>query len=322
MATMNLDPAPLPTPHSARSVTLEKEFLDFFKPKSISMSLVRVGGSRDGSYLVPEDFDGIEACFSPGVATYKTFEDQLTLAYGIRSHMVDFSVDVEDLETPLIDGMQTFSKVWLKEGNSKDSVTLAEWIKQREPQSEGDFLLQMDIEGGEYEVVDSATPAVLERFRILVIELHGVRSQIISSGRNAPIFKLIDKLDPIFQVVHVHPNNCEKPKALPGGKVLIPEVFEVTLLRRDRLSIRRGTKRPVNPRVPHLLDINRNAVHLPPVFLGARWSSPALYLTSFPLRLRQHLNYFVGVSLPRLRKKTRQIPRSVLDFFYRAIFPR
>ena len=36
--------------------------------------LVRVGPDRDGEYLVPDVFDGVDYCFSPGVADCSEFE--------------------------------------------------------------------------------------------------------------------------------------------------------------------------------------------------------------------------------------------------------
>ncbi len=33
-----------------------------------------MGGENDGGYLVPDDLEGIEYCFSPGVSNIATFE--------------------------------------------------------------------------------------------------------------------------------------------------------------------------------------------------------------------------------------------------------
>ena len=67
------------------------EVFEFLKPKASKTPLIRIGGDADGSYLVPDDLDGIAACFSPGVNRIKYFEDFLADRYGIQSHMCDFS---------------------------------------------------------------------------------------------------------------------------------------------------------------------------------------------------------------------------------------
>ena len=36
-------------------------------PKKTIKPLIRMGPNGDGGYLIPDDLEGIEACFSPGV---------------------------------------------------------------------------------------------------------------------------------------------------------------------------------------------------------------------------------------------------------------
>ena len=43
-----------------------KRVLAWLSPCSNGHSLIRVGAARDGGYLVPDDLEGIVACFSPG----------------------------------------------------------------------------------------------------------------------------------------------------------------------------------------------------------------------------------------------------------------
>ena len=43
-------------------------------PVRSNKELVRLGESGDGGYLLPNDFYGIEACFSPGVGSLSSFE--------------------------------------------------------------------------------------------------------------------------------------------------------------------------------------------------------------------------------------------------------
>jgi len=72
--------------------------------------LIRVGGSRDGSYLVSNDLTGIGYCLSPGINNFKHFEDGLSSRFDITCDMYDASSDADKLSTPLILGKQTFEK--------------------------------------------------------------------------------------------------------------------------------------------------------------------------------------------------------------------
>ncbi|WP_294610046.1 hypothetical protein [uncultured Roseovarius sp.] len=45
-----------------------KELTNDFRAAYTPARLVRIGGDGDGGYMMPDDFDGITHCFSPGVA--------------------------------------------------------------------------------------------------------------------------------------------------------------------------------------------------------------------------------------------------------------
>lgn len=146
--------------------------LQYFIPQPCPYPLIRIGGSSDGAYLIPKDFNGIIACFSPGVCNAKDFEDELAEKHGIRSHLCDFSSDQHLLKTPLIEGMQTFEKKWLDLKNSATSLTLHDWVRNAESGELGDLILQMDIEGAEYRNLIYTPEECLNRFRIIVVEIH------------------------------------------------------------------------------------------------------------------------------------------------------
>lgn len=56
--------------------------LESLKPIQTNHELIRVGGDGDGGHLIPNDLMGIDACFSPGVATTSDFENDLAARGG------------------------------------------------------------------------------------------------------------------------------------------------------------------------------------------------------------------------------------------------
>jgi len=68
------------------------EFLLRVRSKVTSFDLIRIGEDSDGGYLLSDDFEGIDAYFSPGVSVETHFESALS-SKGIMSHLADFSVD-------------------------------------------------------------------------------------------------------------------------------------------------------------------------------------------------------------------------------------
>jgi hypothetical protein len=46
-------------------------FLRSVHPILTPYALIKLGGMYDGGYLLPDDLAGVEACFSPGVVTFR-----------------------------------------------------------------------------------------------------------------------------------------------------------------------------------------------------------------------------------------------------------
>lgn len=246
--------------------------LDFLRPKPSPVKLTRIGGARDGAYLVPQDFEGVVACFSPGVDNRKKFEDELFEKFGMRSHMLDRSSDESFFATPLIPDFQTFEKKWLDVDGAESSLSLEDWVLRQEPNTSGDFLLQMDIEGAEYRNILASPQKILGRFRIAVIELHNLIKMLESSRDIAILHEFMRKLDRNFTVVHVHPNNCSIVRRDLTSGLSLPDVLEVSLIRKDRV-MQHSSARHYPASLPHPLDILPNCRGRPPILLDRSWLS-------------------------------------------------
>jgi len=218
-----------------------QEFFAMVKPQSTNHKLIRVGGNSDGGYLVPDDLAGIKNCFSPGVSVTANFENELA-ERGIKSYLADYSVEKAPIENEFFD----FEKKYLGAKTDDIFMTLDGWVHRKCP-NDSDMILQMDIEGAEYPVIFDSSAELLQKFRILVIEFHGLDALIQKAG-----FDLINltftKLLNHFEIVHIHPNNCLKSKFYKGFE--IPPVMEMTFLRKDRISQKTPAKQ-----FPHPLDV-------------------------------------------------------------------
>jgi hypothetical protein len=218
--------------------------LKLIQPKPSPMPLVRIGGSGDGGYLVPDDLENLTACFSPGVAESANFE--LAMAEkGIRSFMADFSVDDSPVANALLDFEKLFLATYSEPGKF---VRLDDWIAIKK-QTTGDLVLQMDIEGNEWPILADVSAETLSRFRIIVLELHGM-DNLLTNPLGIEIFtSVFRKLNEQFSVVHLHANNC--CGALRYQGIDIPRVLEVTLIRNDRYQ---PSNQVFESRIPNPLD--------------------------------------------------------------------
>ena len=230
----------------ARGVSKQEvqQVISLIRPKPAPMDLIRIGGDNDGGYLLPKDFDGIVACFSPGVAERAEFEESMA-KIGIPSFMIDFSVDQEPITNPLFD----FEKLFLTTRDTPgQTIRLDTWLKNKAPEH-GDLILQMDIEGGEWPVLSDVSPETLARFRIIVLEMHGLDSALTSQASLGLSQAIFEKLNDQFNIVHLHANNCCGSLSFRGLR--IPRVLEMTLLRKDRYQVGKDLK---GPNVPNSLD--------------------------------------------------------------------
>jgi hypothetical protein len=229
------------------------------KPYDSGINLIRVGGNGDGGYLIPDDLEGIKYCFSPGVSSVADFELFLANKYGIKSFMIDASVDNSPIENDLF----VFEKKFLSSKNDPNCISLDNWVKEKlGDQDDSDLMLQMDIESGEFDVFIDASGSVLDKFRVIVVEFH-VLDFITFDLAQFLIESIFRKLTKNHTVVHLHPNNIRRPIDFYG--IQIPPIIEVTLLRNDRFK-----QRVPCETFPHPLDC-ANVPHLAEVELPDVW---------------------------------------------------
>lgn len=198
------------------------------EPVRTNLELVRVGPSGDGGYLVPEDYSQVDAVFSPGVSDESGFELQMA-NLGIECFLADASVNGPAEKHPLIN----FEPKFLGAENHGQFITLENWIASH-GKSEDKKLLQMDIEGYEWEVLDQTPITVIETFKIIVIELHDL-NRLVNGEFRERASRVLSKLLTTHEVLHLHGNN--NSPSLHIRKSRIPQVVEVTLHHKEGIEV-------------------------------------------------------------------------------------
>jgi len=200
-------------------------------PVETSKQLLRFGAPNDGGYLIPDDLEGISSCFSPGVAEVSDFENDCAKR-GMNVFLADYSVENAARDNSRFH----FTKKYIGVTTNDKFMTLDDWVNQHSGHSGQELMLQIDIEGFEYEVFLAASPSLMSKFRIIVA----------------------DKILETHHCVHLHPNNVRGSVRRAG--IEIPINMEFTFLRKDRAET-------VSPRsqFPHPLDTDNVSAqrHLP-----------------------------------------------------------
>ncbi len=212
-------------------MTNKEEILSLIRslyPIKIDKEMIRLGSSGDGGYLVPNDFFNIKACFSPGVCEVSSFEKDCA-DMGMEVFMADKSVEGPACEHESF----TFTQKYIGAVSNDDFMTIDEWVNKEDGKNQGDLLLQIDIEGFEYEVFLAMTDELIKRFRIIVVEFHN-----LDQLWNKPFFLLASsafkKILQTHSCVHIHPNNSNEPLTYRG--VTIQQTMEFTFIRHDRVN--------------------------------------------------------------------------------------
>lgn len=220
-------------------------------PITTDKGLIRMGPQGDGGYLVPDDLEGIAACFSPGVCFVSGFEKDCA-HLGINVFMADKSVD----SPPDSHDLFHFSKKYIGVTTNDDFMTIDDWVASSVPDSDEDLLLQIDIEGFEYEVFLNMSDSLMKRNRIIVAEFHNM-DQLWNKYFFNFSSRAFEKILQTHSCVHIHPNNHCQVIEIQG--LSIPTVAEFTFLRKDRIHESSYARS-----FPHPLDCdNSDDAHLP-----------------------------------------------------------
>jgi hypothetical protein len=222
LSRTNEFPTPMTEPNDLKSL-LKKLY-----PLATDKELIRLGPKGDGGYLVPNDLKEIEACFSPGVSFLSGFEKGCA-DLGMKVFLADKSVDKPSTNHELF----SFTKKFVGALSNEDFMTFDNWVASALPRTNTDLLLQIDIEGYEYEVFLSTSEELLQRTRIIIAEFHQ-----LDKLWSKPFFNLArDTFEKILQThscVHIHPNN--DAGYLQINDLSIPRIMEFTFLRNDRIK--------------------------------------------------------------------------------------
>jgi len=191
--------------------------------------LIRLGAKNDGGYLLPDDLSEIQSCFSPGVAQTADFEMEIANNYGIPVFMCDHTVEASPLTHPLLH----FQKTGIGYGQNAGPLmhSMSDWVQGCKIPDSAELLIQMDIEGAEYDFFLFEKEQFFSRCRYIILEMHYLHQMLqplYFENRLVPFIKQIKRH---FDLIHIHPNNHTVFIEFAGLK--ITSCFELTLARKN-----------------------------------------------------------------------------------------
>ena len=218
------------------------------------LTMRRVGNPYDGGYVMACPFSGNRVAFSLGIFKDVSWDLEIADA-GYDVYQYDHTIK----KLPVNHSRFHWEKKGISGSNHGHFITVRQMIENSGHSDESGFLLKMDIEGSEWEVIEAAETADLCKFDQMIIELH----DLLDYASRDRILRCLEKLTKDHVVIHVHANNFEK--TCWKGDTLLPNALEVTLVKKD--SHRFHVSKEL---LPGRYDApNDNA--LPDVFLG-KWN--------------------------------------------------
>lgn len=190
--------------------------------------LHRFGGPNDGGYVMAEPKSRNVAIISLGIGKDVSWDVSMS-KYARVIHLYDHTV--VDIPEKIPSGIHFKQKIGAK--SSPDSISLADCF-ERLPRAE-EYILKIDIEGSEWEVLDEATLDLLDEFSQIVIEFHNLHTYLETLQISKAV-NVLAKLRKNHLVVNFHANNFGDFKII--GNHPVPDIFEVSYLNRKSTIIK------------------------------------------------------------------------------------
>lgn len=190
-------------------------------------ALVRIGSAHDGGYVMP-DPGKKGLAYSLGISDNVDWDLEMA-ERGFAIFQYDASVDAPPVEHRLF----RFHKYFVSgQDTGKPSYkTLNAILAENNHQSAADIIFKMDIEGAEWDVLESLSRSTLLQFKQIVMELH-------FSAADVPLLPvrtaLLERLNRTHQCVHMHVNNSMPGVDFNGEPFWY--IWEVSYIRRDSFN--------------------------------------------------------------------------------------
>ena len=205
--------------------------MDFHPFDVTSGEMRRYGRDEDGGYVIYDNPLGAKHLLGYGVDKDVSFENQLTEAWGIKATIFDHTID----EVPMTGSSVTYIKEGIGATDAPPLFSLENHVKRFVPEG-SNFVLKMDVEGAEWDVLRTAD---LSRVSQLIVEFHEPR------GEHSDV---IQKINEMFYLVHIHGNNCHNQPWMYIDRVhVMPRYLECTYVRKDLVTVVPSTRKFPTP---------------------------------------------------------------------------
>ena len=195
--------------------------------KCVGGRYLRVGRRNDGGYAMLDDFADDMKAYSFGIGDDMSWDMQINDMSGMSVEMFDHTIPFE----PRFHKGCNFHKIGIGVNDDKAHSMISMGTIMEEYGDNGTALnsiMKMDIEGAEWDVLETVSKEILTEFRQILIEFHGMTNEDKSTFERR--LSVLRKLNSTHQLVWVHGNNYTEGVSYDG--MVIPNTIEVLYLNR------------------------------------------------------------------------------------------
>ena len=227
-------------------------------------AFVRVGNAHDGGYIMLDDARIPEGngriAYSFGINDDVSWDDGMA-DRGYQVYMYD----------PTIEGLPKhrrefhFFRKGIAGRRSEDGLldTMEHLLMVNRHLGKRNMILKMDVEGYEWEFLESTDGMILEKFDQILLEMHAMIMADTEENKRRKL-KALEKLNQTHQLIHLHANNCDS--VMHFDEACFPNALEATYVNR---SVYQTVENP-EILLPHALDAP-NSVNSEEICLG-KWN--------------------------------------------------
>ena len=216
----------------------------------------RFGRAGDGGYICIDDLDGVDVGLSLGINDEISW-DRAVADRGLTVYQFDHTVD----DPAPHDHRMIFEKKMIAANGGEGTEDLGHLVRLHDKGlRRPNIFLKMDIECGEWSVLNAISPQELARFSQITCELHAFQNLADLEWRQG-MYRALRKLHRDYGLVHVHGNNHSGFSNI--NNVIVPNVIEATFANRSMYDLRDS-----NELFPGPMDIACDS-HTADLFLGS-----------------------------------------------------
>ena len=193
--------------------------------KAIGYELVRVGKRHDGGYIMLNDFREEYIAYSFGIGGEASW-DQWMAECGIHVDCYDHTIK----QLPYNHAGVTFHKIGISGVDHIDEslLSMTSILHENGHEKKDNLILKMDVEGAEWDFINSVSSDVLNQFLQITLELHDLTSIEYSEK----VVSALEKINKTHQVVWVHANNNGGVEQ--ANDIVMPRLLEITYANKNK----------------------------------------------------------------------------------------